>query len=167
MDITIRPVQPDDARGIVQVLNPIIKTGLYTAFDTALSDAAERSYIQRFPDKGVFSVALSKKDERVVGFQSMEPFATFTHSFDHVAVAGTYVDLELRGRGIGTRLCEVCFLTAQAKGFEKIFSYVRADNPKSLAFYLKLGFRIVGTAQKHVKIGDRHIDEIIIEKLLL
>jgi RimJ/RimL family protein N-acetyltransferase len=37
---------------------------------------------------------------------------------------------------------------------------------QSLTFYLKLGFRIVGTAQKQAKIDQKYVDEIIIEKLL-
>jgi RimJ/RimL family protein N-acetyltransferase len=35
-----------------------------------------------------------------------------------------------------------------------------------LAFYSKLGFRIVGTARKQARIGQKYIDEIIIEKFL-
>jgi len=32
-------------------------------------------------------------DNVVVGFQSMAPFATYTQSFDHVGVIGTYLDV--------------------------------------------------------------------------
>ena len=60
---------------------------------------------------------------------------------------------------------------AREKGYEKLFSYVRADNPAALAFYQRLGFEIVGTARRQARIGARHsarysvryIDEIIIE----
>jgi len=48
----------------------------------------------------------------------------------------------------------------------KICSYVRADNLGALAFYLRLGFRTIGTAQKQAKIGQRYIDEIFIERFL-
>ena len=37
----------------------------------------------------------------------------------------------------------------------------------ALAFYLNLGFRIVGAAQRQAKLGGRYIDEIIIEKFLV
>ena len=33
-------------------------------------------------------------------------------------------------------------------------------------FYLKLGFRIVGTAERQAKVDGKYIDEIVIEKFL-
>ena len=60
----------------------------------------------------------------------------------------------------------VTFDAARGKGYEKLFTYVRADNVGALAFYLGLGFRIVGTAQRQAKIGQRYVDEVIIERFL-
>jgi RimJ/RimL family protein N-acetyltransferase len=51
-------------------------------------------------------------------------------------------------------------------GYEKIFTYVRGDNPAALVAYVKCGFRIVGTAQRHAKCAGRYVDEIIIERFL-
>lgn len=55
---------------------------------------------------------------------------------------------------------------APEKGYEKIFTFIRADNPAALASYAKQGFRVVGTAQRQAKINGRYVDEIIVEKLL-
>jgi L-amino acid N-acyltransferase YncA len=166
MDILIREVQPDDAEAIVGILNPIIEAGVYTVLDAPFTAEAERDYIVSFPRRGVFYVAERRQDQRIVGLQSIEPFATYTRVFDHVGVVGTYVDLAHQGQGIGTRLSEVVFEAARRKGYEKLFTYVRADNLASLAFYLKLGFRIVGTAQRQAKLGERYVDEIVIERFL-
>ena len=102
----------------------------------------------------------------IVGLQSLEPFATYTHAFDHVAVMGTFVALSHQRQGVGTRLSEVTFDAARGAGYEKIFTYVRADNLASLAFHRKLGFRTAGTAQRLARIGGRYVDEIIIELFL-
>lgn len=166
MDVRIREVRPDDAQGIIRILNPIILSGDYSVMDAPFTLEAERDYIANFPERGVFLVAECPRERRIVGFQSIEPFATYTHAFDHVAVIGTYVDLALRGQGIGTRLSEATFAAARLKGYEKIFTYVRADNPGSLAFYRGLGFRIIGTAQRQAKIGGRYVDEVLLEKFL-
>lgn len=166
MDLQIRQVRLDDAAAIVDILNAIIETNTYTALDTPLTVEFERQYIESFPPRGIFLVAERRLDGEIVGLQSMEPFATYTRAFDHVAVVGTYVDLQYHGRGIGTRLSEVSFAKARREGYEKIFTYLRADNPQALSFYLKLGFRIVGTAQKQAKIGQKYVDEIIIERFL-
>lgn len=166
MDLLIREVRLDDAEAIVSILNPIIEAGVHTALDTPLTAEAEREFITNFPQRGIFHVAERRQDGSTVGFQTIEPFATYTRAFDHVAVMGTFVDLSQQRQDIGRRLCKVTFESARRKGYKKIFTYLRADNPPALAFYLELGFRIVGTAQKQAKFGDRYVDEIIIEKFL-
>jgi L-amino acid N-acyltransferase YncA len=166
MELDIREVRPADAEAIVAIINPIIATGLYTVFDAPFTPQQEREYIRDIPARGVFLVAVDRAAGRVVGFQSMEPFASYTHAFDHVGVLGTYVDLECRRQGVASRLFEATFAAAVRKGYEKIFTFVRADNPAALQTYLRHGFYTVGTASRHARMGGRYIDEIIIEKLL-
>jgi L-amino acid N-acyltransferase YncA len=166
MDVTIREACPDDAEAVVGILNPAIETGKYTVLDRPFSGEEERRFIASFPPRGIFHVAVSRPDGRLVGFQTMEPFAAYTHAFDHVGIIATCVDLARRRQGIGRQLFEATFAAARQKGYEKIFTYVRGDNPAALMAYLKCGFRIVGTAQKHAKFGGRYVDEIIIEKFL-
>jgi L-amino acid N-acyltransferase YncA len=166
MKLEIREARPDDAEAVVGILNPIIAAGLYTVFDTPFTPDAEREYIRNFPARGVFLLAVDRADNRVVGFQSMEPLAGYTHAFDHVGVLGTYVDLNCRRRGIATQLFRATFAAAVRKGYQKIFTFVRADNPPALQTYLRQGFRTVGTAHRHARVGGRYVDEIIIEKFL-
>jgi 8-oxo-dGTP pyrophosphatase MutT (NUDIX family)/L-amino acid N-acyltransferase YncA len=165
-DLTIRDARPDDAAAIVAVLDPIIATGAYTAIDTPFPVEEERSYIASLPGRAIFHVAILGAEQRIVGFQSLEPFASYTHAFDHVGVPGTFVDLAYRRQGIATRLFAATFAAARRKGYEKLFTYVRADNPAALATYLSQGFHIIGTAQRQVKIRGEYIDEIIIERML-
>jgi L-amino acid N-acyltransferase YncA len=163
--VEIRDATPADAEGIVDILNPMIAAGVYTVFDTALTSDTERAFIRNFPERGIFHVAVNHDDRRVVGFQNMEPMATYTHAFDHVGSIGTYVDLGFRRKGIASRLFEATFAAAVKKGYEKAFTFVRADNPAALQTYLRQGFRVIGTATRHARIGGRYIDEILLEKL--
>ena len=165
--VSIRDVEPSDAEALVGILNPIIDARVYTAFDTPFSVEAERDYIVNFPRRGIWKVAVRRSDQRLVGFQIMEPFATYTKAFDHVGTLGTYVDLGLRRQGVARSLFQATFEAAQRNGYEKIFTFVRADNPAALAAYLHHGFVVIGTAQKHAKIDDRYIDEVLIEKSLV
>ena len=68
--------------------------------------------------------------------------------------------------GIATQLFKATFELARQKGYKKIFTYIRADNPAALATYLDQGFRQVGIAEKQAYIKGQFIDEIIIEKWL-
>jgi L-amino acid N-acyltransferase YncA len=165
MEVLVRDARLEDAAAIVGILNPIIASGLYTVFDTPFTVEAEEAYLKGFPARGIFHVAVDGAG-RVVGFQSMEPFATYTHAFDHVGTLGTYVDLAGRRQGVATALFGATLETARRKGYEKLFTFVRADNPAALATYVAHGFGVVGTARRHAKIAGAYVDEILIERWL-
>ncbi|MFA0191458.1 GNAT family N-acetyltransferase [Vibrio lentus] len=166
MSLTIREVTIEDAQGIIDVLNPIIIEARYTILDQTFTLDEEKAFIESFPERGVFSVAVNEATSQLLGFQNVEPFATYTKAFDHVGIIGTYVDANSRGQGVAKQLFDHTFKSAKTKGYEKLFAYVRADNERALAVYLKQGFQIVGTAKKHGKIGDQYFDEVLIEKFL-
>jgi L-amino acid N-acyltransferase YncA len=166
LDVIVRGARPDDAAGVVAVLNPIVAAGEPVAFDAPLTAEAERLYIAAFPERGVFHVAARRNDGVIIGFQSMEPFAAYTHAFDHVGVIGTYVTSDCRRRGVAKRLFAATFEAARRQGFEKIFTYIRADNPAALATYGAQGFEVVGTARRHAKADGRYVDEVIVERFL-
>jgi L-amino acid N-acyltransferase YncA len=161
--IEIRDVRVEDAEEIAAILNPIIAARCYTALDTPVTIEQEREFIRNFPGRGIFLVAVDATSNRIAGFQDVSPFADFTHAFDHVGVIGTYVDLGLRRQGLATRLFAATFEAAGRKGYEKFFTYVRADNDAGLKTYLRQGFRVVGTAERQAKVDGRYIDEIVIE----
>ena len=166
MSLVVRQVTIEDAQGITEVLNPIITEGLYTILDTTFSVEEEKAFIADFPKQGVFSVAVEQVQEKVIAFQNIEPFASYTKAFDHVGVIGTFVDSASRGQGVSKKLFHSTFEVAKQKGYEKLFAYVRADNERALAAYQRQGFEVVGTAKKHAKLGDIYIDEVLIEKFL-
>jgi len=90
--IRIRPVRVEDGEGIAMILNPLILSGENTALDRVVSIEEERAFISSFPVRGVFNVAERAEDRMIVGFQNVEPFATYTDAFAHVGIIGTYVD---------------------------------------------------------------------------
>lgn len=153
-----------DAEGIINVLNPIIHDGL-TVIDTPFTVKQEKEFLKNFPKKGIFYVAVHN-DKNLLGFQVLEPFANYTHAFDHVATIGTYVNISKQRQGIGTELSYQTFKKAKEKGFEKIFTYVLAENKPALQFYLKLGFKVIGKSVQQAKLNGKYLDEIIIEKFL-
>jgi L-amino acid N-acyltransferase YncA len=165
VSIVVREARVEDALGIIQVLNPIIEARANSVLTATFSEQAERDFIEQFPTRGIFHVALAN-DETIVGFQTVEPFATYTPAFDHVGVIGTFVSTSHQKKGIGTILFQSTFRAAILKDFKKLFAYVRADNNAGLAAYLGQGFSKVGIAQKHAKIGEEYVDEIIIERFL-
>jgi L-amino acid N-acyltransferase YncA len=166
MELAIRDVRPDDAEAVLRILNPIIEARIYTALHQPFTVAEERAFIANAPPRRIWKAAVRSDHGGMLGFQILEPFAAYTAAFDHVATIGTFVDLGLRREGIARRLFSASFAAAANAGFEKLFTFVRADNPAALATYLAQGFTIAGTARDHCRIDGRYIDEVMIEKRL-
>jgi L-amino acid N-acyltransferase YncA len=164
MSIAVRGVQLEDAEAIINILNPIIETKKYSVMVQTFTLEEEIDFIKNFPERGIFHVAVA--ENKVFGFQVVEPFSTLTAAFDHVGIIGTYVGLTMRGQGISKKLFEATFIAAKEKGYEKLFAYVRADNPVALKTYQAQGFDIIGIAKRQAKIAGKYVDEIFIEKFL-
>ena len=165
-DFVIRRATPEDAGGMVAILNPIIEARIYTAIDAPVTLESQRAFIEGFPARGILHVAEERPSGGLVGMQDVTPFWEHSAAFDHVGAMATYVDLAYHRRGIGARLFAATFDAAARIGYEKIFTYVRADNTAGLRAYLGQGFEVVGTARRHAKIDGRYIDEVLIERFL-
>ncbi|MGB1252588.1 MAG: GNAT family N-acetyltransferase [Candidatus Promineifilaceae bacterium] len=163
--IIIRPVTPDDAAGIVAFWNPIILEGKYTVFTEPFSAEAERTYIESMSDRDMLHVAIDAETNTIVGFQTMSPYSPLP-AMRHVSTIGTYIDPSYQRQGIAKKLFAVSFAAAIARGFRKLSTFVRGDNPRALLVYQKQGFTIVGTAKNHALINGQYVDEIMIEKQL-
>ena len=164
MGIKIRPVALDDAKGVLEVLNSVVREQKYSSFDRILTVEEERQFIASLGERSGFFVA--ELDGRILGFQTIEPFATHTSAMDHVGIIGTFVHADFRGQGIGRRLAKASFKFAWEKGYQKAVIYVRASNRAAQKFYWELGFVPKGTLEKQVKIGEEYDDEVFMEMFL-
>ena len=166
IDLTVREATVADATGIVDVFNPIIESGLYTSIFTSFSVEEEEQYIRNLSERAMLHIAVLSTEGRVVGFQGLQPFPAHTSAWAHIGIIGTFVDEAFRRQGVSKRLFAATLQAAPARGYEKILTYVRADNPAALSAYAAQGFTVVGVSTRHTKLADRYVDEIIIEKLL-
>lgn len=164
--LLVRNVRPEDAEEIAGVPNPIIEAGCYTAFVSPFTVSDERAFIQNVPARGSFLGAFHAPSEQLRGFQVVTPIASYTSALNHVGEIGTYVSLGHHRQGIAGHLYRATFERAKAKGFEKLLAWVRADNEAGLRSYRKYGFERVGVVKRHAKIGERYLDEIILERWL-
>jgi L-amino acid N-acyltransferase YncA len=163
-EVVVRPGGVADAAVFCRILNRIILTGRFSLLETPFTVKDERRFLRDLPRPHVVSAA--EAGGRVVGFQVVEPLIPGIPSFAHVATTGIWVDLDHRGRGVGTALSQASCAEAERLGFEKVFTDVRADNEASLAFHRAMGYEIVGTARRHVRIAGRDVDVVFIERRL-
>jgi dephospho-CoA kinase len=162
--VTVRPVHRDDIRdagGVADVLNSVIAEGRHTALTGHWTPEAEQAFLQSLRPRS--QVFVADVDDRVVGFQVIEPFVSYTSTMDHVAHWGTYVHPDYRGRGIGRQLAEATLEFARDHGYEKAVIYVLADNVAGLAYYRSLGFEERGVLTRQTKIDGVYHDEVFME----
>lgn len=149
------------AEGIAAVLNSVVREGGHTVIDRTFTPDQERGFLRGLPARS--RLALAKLGSIVVGFQVMEPYATYTAAMDHVASLGTYVVAPVRGRGIGRGLLARTSAAARELGYTKFVIMVRADNLAAQAFYERAGFRVGGHLAAQARLDGRDVDEIIYE----
>jgi len=164
MEIRIRKAVPEDAASVAEVLNSVIAERRYSALDTPFSVEEERSFIASLgPREAMF---MAEVNGQIVGVQTIDGYAKYTGSMQHVGIMGTFVLRDHRRKGIGQTLVERTFSFAKRCGYEKILIYVRASNEGALRFYKGLGFVEIGRASRQVKIDGEYDDEIFLEIFL-
>ncbi len=166
MELTIRTVREEDAESIVELLNPIIREGMYTVISQEFSIEDQIGFIRGFPDRGVFNVAVCSDTQRVIGFQDVQPMFNDIDAFKHVGEISTFISLNSHRKGVGKALSQVTFQEMKDRGYKKIMAMIRADNPGALDFYASQGFEVIGKAKKHAFINGKYIDEVLTEKFL-
>jgi dephospho-CoA kinase len=163
-EATVRRVRRDDiqdAAGVAGVLNSVIAEGGRTALTGHWTPEEEQAFLQSLrPRSEVFVAEIAG---RIVGFQVIEPFVTYTSTMNHVAHLGTYVRADLRGCGIGHKLAEATLSFAREQGYEKSVIYVMAGNELGLAYYRRLGFEEKGVLRRQTKIDGVYHDEVFME----
>ena len=165
MQVIVRRAAPDDDGAISAIWEVVCAERAYTAVNRPFTPQQEREYIASLSDRE--AIFLAEVEGRVVGFQSLDLWATYTDSFDHVGVMGTFVLPEWRGKSFGRCLAEHTFDFARANGYEKIVIYVRAGNAGAQAFYRSLGFVPKGVLARQVKIDGQYEDEVFMELFLM
>lgn len=164
MDVTVRRGTIEDAPGVTDVVNSIVaESGLIVRYP-AVSLEEEIVYIQHLGPRSAFFVA--EAGDRILGVQTIEPFAPQTQAMDHVAVIGTYVHRDLRRRGAGLQLFQSALDFARQRAYEKLIVYVRIGNSVAQAFYRRVGFIPKMMLERQIKIDGRYDDAVWMEMFI-
>ncbi len=159
--MTIRRATVGDAEAAAGVINAVIAERVYTLFDQPFSVDEERQFIGSLgPRQALF---LAEIDGHAVGLQAVDLLLSFASAMRHVGTIGTWLRPEARGSGLGRRMARHSAAFARDQGYEKFVIQVLASNARALRFYEGLGFREIGVARRHVRLGDEMHDEIYME----
>jgi phosphinothricin acetyltransferase len=158
--IVVREARREDAGAIAHIYNQGIEDRVAT-FETRLRSEDEvRGWFEE--DRTIY---LAELDGRVAAFASAFSYRP-RECYAGVREFSVYVTRDARGRGLGRAALEGLMDAARARRDWKLLSRVFPENEASLRLLLSLGFRRVGTYQRHARLDGVWRDVVIVEKLL-
>jgi ribosomal protein S18 acetylase RimI-like enzyme len=163
--LDIARARPEDALGIVRVLEAVVAERIYSAIDKAWTVEQQASYVASLSPREALHVARDPADG-IIGFQSLDQWSTLLPSMAHVGQVGTFLLPGWRGLGVGRTLWNATEAFANRAGYEKLAIQVRASNVGAQRFYRALGFKECGRLTRQVRIDGVADDEVLMELFL-
>jgi ribosomal protein S18 acetylase RimI-like enzyme len=158
----IRRAVPEDAAGIVAVLDVVSAERIHSAIDRVWTVENERRYLEALSPREAIHVAVDEA-RGVVGLQILDRWSAILDSMAHVGQVGTFLLPAWRGLGVGRQLWNVTLAFARDARYRKLVICVRSSNANARAFYRHLGFQDCGRLTRQVMIDGVEDDEVLME----
>ena len=161
--IQIRSALPHDAPAIAAIYNLGIaeRGATFETVPRTTQDITDRlASIDRFP----LLVAVGS-DGLVLGWAGLGSYRPRA-CYAGIGEFSVYLASTARGQGVGKVLLTALIDAARALGYWKLVSRVFPFNTASRALCRSVGFREVGTYEKHGQLDGRWLDVVIVERLI-
>ncbi|MCL4562317.1 MAG: arsinothricin resistance N-acetyltransferase ArsN1 [Chloroflexi bacterium] len=155
-----RPATPEDAAAIAEIYNQGIASRNATFETRPRREADVRGW---FDDR--HPIVVVEEGGRVIGFASTSTYRP-RECYSGIAEFSVYVEEKSRGRGAGRLAMQALIQAAEDAGFWKLVSRVFPSNTASLRLLESLGFRRVGTYEKHARLDGTWRDVVVVEYLV-
>ncbi|MBM3520346.1 MAG: N-acetyltransferase family protein [Alphaproteobacteria bacterium] len=156
-----RRTTPRDAARIAAIYNDGIGERIAT-FETEPRTAEQILlwFEQAYP------VFVAGEDGRVEAYAAAFPYRP-RDCYRGVREFSVYVARDSRGKGLGKAALSALIDHGTAEGWWKLLSRIFPENVASRRLCADLGFRAVGTYEKHGRLDGAWRDVVIVEKLLV
>lgn len=155
--IRVRTPLSLDTGDMARLLNEIITAGGTTALARPVTAQDIAEWIDFDPPRSAWHVAVDE-DERLVGFQWIEPEASLPAEAASIA---TFVQIGQTGLGIGSALFDATRRAARDLGYRWINANIRADNEGGLIYYQSRGFQDYGRIEGYKMSDGRIVDKLL------
>jgi L-amino acid N-acyltransferase YncA len=160
---TVRLAYAADAGPVAEIYNQGIadRSATFETEPRTPADLARR--LQQDPQR--YPVLVAERAGSILGWASIGPYRD-RGCYAGVGEFSVYVHRDARGRGVGRALLAQLILHARGRGYWKLLSRVFRANAASLALCRSLGFREVGTYEKHACLDGNWLDVVVVERLI-
>jgi L-amino acid N-acyltransferase YncA len=155
-----RPATPDDAEAIALIYNEGIADRTATFETRPRTPEDVRAWFD-----GKHPIVVVEHDGAIAAFASTSSYRS-RDCYAGIAEASVYVARAWRGRGAGRAALTALIESAEQAGYWKLVSRIFPENHPSRALIRSLGFREVGTYEKHGQLDGVWRDVIIVERLI-
>ena len=157
-ETTIRPILPEDAPALADILSQPGVARWWGAFD---QERVEKELIVGEPDLRVYAIEV---DGRLVG--AIQSYEEAEPEFRHAGIDLFLAD-EMQGHGVGpTAIRLLARRLIDEDGHHRIVIDPAADNERAISAYEKVGFRQVGRMRRYQRMPDgTWIDGLLMELL--
>jgi phosphinothricin acetyltransferase len=156
----VRRAVPSDAARIATIYNEGMEDRVAT-FETEPRTAAQ---IMLWFEFGYPVIAAGEGTE-IIAYAVAFPYRSRT-CYEGVREFSVYVARSGRGKGHGQAALSALIDHARSRGWWKLLSRIFPENTASRGLCAKLGFREVGTYERHGQLDGQWRDVVIVEKLL-
>lgn len=161
MILAARPATLDDAERIVQIYNEGIEDRVGT-FETRPRTTAD---IRAWFDGQHPIVVVDADGMGVIAFASTSSYRA-RDCYAGIAEFSVYAARRARGHGAGTVAMRALIDAAATAGIWKLVSRIFIENTASRKLMASMGFREVGTYEKHARLDGQWRDVVIVERLI-
>ncbi|PYQ61123.1 MAG: GNAT family N-acetyltransferase [Acidobacteria bacterium] len=158
--MNVRKASAADAAAIARIYNEGIEERIAT-FETRLRTAAD---VEKWFD-GVHPIVVIEDEGAIIAYASTSMYRP-RECYAGIAEFSVYARKSARGRGAGKAAMVALIDAARGAGFWKLVSRVFVENTASRALLRSIGFREVGTYERHAKLDGVWRDVVIVEKLI-
>lgn len=155
-----RPATRQDADAIAKIYNEGIEDRVAT-FETRPRSARD---IEAWFD-GTHPIVVVENTGQVIAFASTSTYRA-RECYAGVAEFSVYVARSVRGRGAGRAAMDALIAEAERAGFWKLVSHVFPENLPSLALLRSVGFREIGTYERHARLDGVWRNVVSVERLI-
>ena len=137
----IRLATVADIPAILEIYAPYI---LDTAISFEYSVPTLEEFTERFQTiTAQFPWLVWEENGNILGYAYASlPFGRAAYRW--VAASSIYLAPSIQGKGIGGKLYAALEAVLTAQGYRKTYAIITSDNPGSLRFHEKMGFRLIG-----------------------
>lgn len=135
----IRPIRMDDVPACVTLYNRYITETTVTFELQPLSEAQFADRVKSITRRYPYLVYEDDQTGQVIGYAYLDCYSE-REAYRFTCDLSIYLDMEVRGRGIGRALYEAIEAEAYRCGFYTIIAIVTGENTASMAFHEAMGF---------------------------